>query len=63
VAAGFHLLTFATIRIIFLPHLLCLAAFLPLERLGRPSPAAAAACRSRSGSATAGVHGAVTPPP
>jgi hypothetical protein len=32
-AAGFHLMSFATIGIIFLPHLLCLAAFLPLERL------------------------------
>jgi hypothetical protein len=32
-AAAFHLVTFATIRIIFLPHVVCLAAFLPLERL------------------------------
>jgi hypothetical protein len=42
----FHLVTYATIGISFLPHLLCLAAFVPLERmtlhrrspLGRPSP-------------------------
>lgn len=34
-AAGFHLATFATIGIIFLPHLVCLATFLPLERLDR----------------------------
>ena len=30
----FHLATFATIGIIFLPHLVAMAAFLPLERLG-----------------------------
>ena len=29
----FHLVTFATITIIFLPHVMCLLAFLPLERL------------------------------
>ena len=34
-AAAFHVVTFAAIRIIFLPHVVCLAAFLPLERLGR----------------------------
>lgn len=33
-AAAFHVATFVAIRIIFLPHLVCLAAFLPLERLG-----------------------------
>ena len=35
-AAGFlvfHLITFAMISIIFLPHVLCLAAFFPLERV------------------------------
>ena len=32
-AAAFHVVTFAAIRIIFLPHVVCLAAFLPLERL------------------------------
>jgi hypothetical protein len=32
---GFHLATFATLGIIFLPHLVALAAFLPLERIGR----------------------------
>lgn len=30
---SFHLITFATIGIIFLPHLVALCAFLPLERL------------------------------
>ncbi len=35
VAASFHVVTFLAIRIIFLPHVVCLAAFLPLERLGR----------------------------
>ena len=33
-AAAFHVVTFVGIRIIFLPHVVCLAAFLPLERLG-----------------------------
>jgi hypothetical protein len=32
---AFHLVTFATVTIIFLPHVVCLAAFLPLERLDR----------------------------
>jgi hypothetical protein len=32
---GFHLATFALLGIIFLPHLVALAAFLPLERIGR----------------------------
>ena len=31
----FHVVTFLTISIIFLPHVVCLLAFLPLERLGR----------------------------
>ena len=30
---SFHLVTYLTIRIIFLPHVVCLAAFLPLERV------------------------------
>jgi hypothetical protein len=30
----FHLVTFAALGIIFLPHLVALAAFLPLERIG-----------------------------
>jgi hypothetical protein len=34
---GFHLITFATITIIFLPHVVALLSFLPLERLV-PSP-------------------------
>jgi hypothetical protein len=29
----FHVMTFAMIRIIFMPHVVCLAAFLPLERI------------------------------
>ena len=32
---AYHLATFAAIRIIFLPHLVCLSAFLPLERVAR----------------------------
>jgi hypothetical protein len=32
---AFHLMTYAALGIIFLPHLVALAAFLPLERLGR----------------------------
>jgi hypothetical protein len=43
----FHAVSYATIEISFLPHVLCVLAFLPLERLGkvlpsrsaRPSPA------------------------
>ena len=35
-ALAFHAVTFASITIIFLPHVTCLLAFLPLERL--PSP-------------------------
>jgi hypothetical protein len=31
---GFHVVTFLALRIIFLPHLVALAAFLPLERIG-----------------------------
>ncbi len=34
---AFHLLTFATVGIVFLPHLVALAAFLPLERVPRPA--------------------------
>ncbi len=32
-AVAFHVVTWATIQIIFLPHLMCLLAFLPLEKL------------------------------
>jgi hypothetical protein len=32
---GFHVMTYLAIRIIFLPHVMALMAFLPLERLGR----------------------------
>ncbi len=34
---AFHLVTFATITILFLPHVICLLAFVPLERLRRPT--------------------------
>ena len=46
VAVAFHLITYLTIRIVFLPHVICLLAFVPLERLKpfrlrsrEPSPA------------------------
>jgi hypothetical protein len=32
-AVAFHIVTFSTITIIFLPHVVCLFAFVPLERL------------------------------
>ncbi|MEZ0075971.1 hypothetical protein ABH927_005347 [Planotetraspora sp. GP83] len=35
---GFHLTTWAVITIHFLPHVICLTAFLPLERLRRRAP-------------------------
>jgi hypothetical protein len=35
-AVAFHLVTYATIGIIFLPHVVCLLSFLPLERLQQP---------------------------
>lgn len=35
----FHLISYLTIEISFLPHVLCVLAFLPLERLGGRSPA------------------------
>ena len=35
-AAAFHVITFATISIIFLPHVICLFSFVPLERLRVP---------------------------
>lgn len=43
VFAGFHLMTWISITIHFLPHVVCLAAFLPLERI-----AARATARLRS---------------
>lgn len=53
----FHLGTFAVISILFLPHLVCLLAFLPLERLRAPAQPwpGAAPGRSDGGSAQAGV--------
>ena len=35
-AFGFHLAVYATLRLSFLPHLVCLLAFLPLERIEAP---------------------------
>ncbi len=35
-AVAFHVVTFATISIIFLPHIVCLLAFVPLERIPIP---------------------------
>jgi hypothetical protein len=40
---AFHLVTFLTISIVFLPHCVALLALLPLERLGRPGRLGAAA--------------------
>jgi hypothetical protein len=34
VALAFHVMTYSTITIIFLPHVVCLLAFVPLERFG-----------------------------
>jgi hypothetical protein len=55
--ALFHVGTWAAISIIFLPHLVCFAAWLPLERLLAPEQpqAASAPGRSDGGSAHAGV--------
>src|SRR5688500_6853574 len=36
VVVGFHAITYATVTISFLPHVVCLLAFLPLERLRVP---------------------------
>jgi hypothetical protein len=35
--AAFHAVTFAMLTIIFLPHVMCLSSFLPLERLRLPA--------------------------
>jgi hypothetical protein len=35
-AGVFHLVTWAALKITFLPHVICLLAFLPLERLSQP---------------------------
>lgn len=58
---AFHLGTYAAIAIVFLPHVMCLAAFLPLERLLAEGPAGPAQAdwdapgRSAGGSAHAAV--------
>jgi hypothetical protein len=44
IAVLFHLVVFSTISIIFLPHLLCLLAFLPLERVTERSGSRAEWC-------------------
>lgn len=41
-ALAFHLMTYASITIVFLPHVMCLLAFLPLERWGPGRLASAA---------------------
>jgi hypothetical protein len=57
----FHLVSYATISISFLPHLLCLAAFLPLERIRLrrrpPSDPAAKISMAGGGVAAAGAVG------
>lgn len=52
-AFAFHLGVYATLRLSFLPHLVCLMAFLPLERLRRPQSAVAAEPRGTGPSALA----------
>jgi hypothetical protein len=50
--AGFHLSTYLLLKIHFLPLVVCLLAFLPLERLSRPArPRPAATARPREASA------------
>ncbi len=49
-AVAFHVMTYATITIIFLPHVMCLLAFAPLERL---DPKAWLATRRGATAATA----------
>ena len=59
-AALFHLVTWATLQITFLPHTVCLLAFLPLERLRAPDRIAALAGRVpelRFGRRSAGAPG------
>jgi hypothetical protein len=45
VLVGFHVMTFLMIRIVFLPHLVALLAFLPLERLAPGAEATEARVR------------------
>ena len=47
--AAFHAVTYAMLTIIFLPHVVCLASFLPLERLRLPLVARSAARDRRPG--------------
>lgn len=52
---GFHVVTVATIGILFHPHVMCLLAFLPLERLRQFSSANRRARRRRSSSPAPGM--------
>ncbi|MFN2526093.1 MAG: MFS transporter permease [Actinomycetota bacterium] len=54
VAAGFHLVTYASITIIFLPHVVCLLTFLPLERVPEKIASMSALLRRRVMPAGAG---------
>ena len=55
VLLAFHLVTVATIGILFHPHVMCLLAFLPLERLPQLSSASRRASRRRSSSPAPGM--------
>lgn len=60
-AFAFHLGVYATLRLSFLPHLVCLLAFLPLERLRRsPSSVVAAEPRRTAASALTPKESAMT---
>ena len=52
---GFHVMTFLMIRIIFMPHVVCLAAFLPLERVAQPDALSSRIPRPRRPERVAGV--------
>ncbi len=57
-AVALHAVTFATITIVFLPHVVCLAAFLPLERV----PRLRGGRRATSGTAAARPASSPAPP-
>ncbi len=62
---GFHAATFAVLGIIFLPHLVALAAFLQLERLipDRPGVGAAITCEQEDGEVERLAEGPPARPP
>ena len=62
VAVAFHALVFATVRIIFLPHLVAMMAFLPLERLRRPGVGSDAVVAGTT-AGTTGTTGATSTAP